>query len=99
MLLARNRFVFGCPGTCPNGGGRSKRDGGYEMVEPGTPGSFVARIWLEGEPGNNPTWRGHIRHVQGEEEGYFQNLSEMKAFLEKISGVPMPATDKTEEDG
>ncbi|MDP6688531.1 MAG: hypothetical protein QF384_03440 [Alphaproteobacteria bacterium] len=68
------------------------------MVEPGTPGSFVARIWLEGEPGNNPTWRGHIRHVQGEEEGYFQNLTEMKAFLEKVSGVPLPMQDKAEAD-
>jgi hypothetical protein len=69
------------------------------MVEPGTPGSFVARIWLEGEPGNNPTWRGHIQHVQGEEESYFQNLAEMKEFLERISGVPLLAEDQEETDG
>ena len=68
------------------------------MVEPGPPGSFVARIWLEGEPGNNPTWRGHIRHVQSEEEGYFQSLSEMKAFLERISGIPLPAEDATKPE-
>jgi len=58
------------------------------MVEPGTLGSFVVRIWLEGAPGNNPIWRGHIQHVQGEEDRYFQNLSEMQEFLERISGVP-----------
>jgi hypothetical protein len=69
------------------------------MVEPKTSGSFVARIWLEGEPENNPTWRGHIQHVQGEEERYFKNLSEMREFLERISGIPLPAKDKTETDG
>jgi hypothetical protein len=69
------------------------------MVESGTPESFVARIWLEGDPGNNPTWRGHIQHVQGEEESYFQNLAEMKEFLERISGVPLLATDQEETDG
>ena len=64
------------------------------MVGPGTQGSFVVRIWLEGESAHNPTWRGHIRHVQGEEEGYLQTLSEMKEFLERISGVPLPAKKK-----
>ena len=59
----------------------------------------MARIWLEGEPENNPTWRGHIQHVQGEEERYFKNLSEMREFLERISGIPLPAKDKTETDG
>ncbi len=63
------------------------------MTELGTPGSFVARIWLEGEPGSNLTWRGHIQHVQGEEEIYFQNLLEMTEFLERISGVPVPAEE------
>ncbi|GBE44176.1 hypothetical protein BMS3Bbin10_02266 [bacterium BMS3Bbin10] len=69
------------------------------MVGPGTQGSFVVRIWLEGESADNPIWRGHIRHVQGEEETYFQSLSEMKEFLERISGVPLPAKDKAETDG
>ncbi|MDP6885028.1 MAG: hypothetical protein QF830_12905 [Rhodospirillales bacterium] len=69
------------------------------MVETGTPESFVARIWLEGEPGNNPTWRGHIQHVQGEEESYFQSLAEMKEFLERISGVSLLAKNKAETDG
>ncbi len=52
--------------------------------------SFVARIWLE--PGNNggSTWRGHIRHVQGEEEEYFQDLMTMRDFLSRVSGVTGP---------
>ncbi len=66
------------------------------MVGPGTQGSFVVRIWLEGESASNPIWRGHIRHVQGEEESYFKNLSEMKEFLERISGVPLPEDEKVE---
>jgi len=63
------------------------------MVEPGARGSFVARIWLEGEPDRDPTWRGHIQHVQGEDEAYFQNLSEMKKFLERVSGVAVPTEE------
>lgn len=66
------------------------------MVDSGIPGSFVARIWLEGETDKYPTWRGHIRHVQGDEESYFQNLSELKEFLEQTSGVPLPEKDKVE---
>jgi len=69
---------------------------GSNMAGPGTQGSFVVRIWLEGESREDPTWRGHIRHVQGEDESYFQNLTEMKEFLERISGVPLPANDKVE---
>lgn len=61
------------------------------MVEIEQGGSFVARIWLEGSSGQTATWRGHVRHVQGEEECYFQNISAMQAFLEQISGVPFPA--------
>ncbi len=69
------------------------------MVGPGTQGSFVVRIWLEGESVDDPTWRGHIRHVQGEEESYFQNLSEMKEFLERISGVPLPVKERRSPAG
>jgi hypothetical protein len=69
------------------------------MVNPRTLGSFVVRIWLEGEPENNPTWRGHVQHVQGEEESYFQNLSELREFLEHTSGVSLPAEDPTQRNG
>lgn len=52
--------------------------------------SFVASIWLE--PGNDggTTWRGHIRHVQSEEEEYFKDLMEMREFLGRVSGVAGP---------
>ena len=53
--------------------------------------SFVARVWLESTADEDQKWRGHIQHVQGPEEIYFQDLSEMSAFLEMISGVPCPA--------
>ena len=52
--------------------------------------SFVARIWLELGDNGDTTWRGHIRHVQGEEEEYFQDLMEMRGFLSRVSGVPGP---------
>ena len=67
------------------------------MVEPGKHGSFVGRIWLEGS-NESAIWRGHLRHVQGEEECYFQSVSAMKEFLERISGVPFPVTNDAEED-
>lgn len=68
------------------------------MVEPGALGSFVARIWLEGEAGNDPTWRGRIQHVQGEEECTFENLMEMREFLERVSGVPLPTGYEADMD-
>ena len=52
--------------------------------------SFVARLWLEGGTDENPLWRGHIRHVQGEEEAYFQDLERMSDFIEQVSNVPGP---------
>lgn len=53
--------------------------------------SFVARVWLERTADKDPKWRGHIQHVQGPEEIYFQDLTEMSEFLELVSGVPGPA--------
>jgi hypothetical protein len=64
---------------------------GNRMVGPGTQGSFVVRIWLEGESIDNPIWRGHIRHVQGEEEEYFQDLMEMREFLGRVSETTGPS--------
>ena len=49
--------------------------------------SFVARIWLERTDDEKPRWRGHIQHIQGQEETYFQDLAEMSEFMEEISGV------------
>lgn len=53
--------------------------------------SFVARIWLEPGDNGDVTWRGHIRHVQGSEEEYFQDLMKMREFLARVSGVAGPA--------
>lgn len=55
--------------------------------------SFVARIWLEHAEGQEPRWRGHIQHIQGPEETYFQALSEMSEFLEKVCGLRGPRCD------
>lgn len=52
--------------------------------------SFVARIWLEDGDKGESRWRGHIRHVQGEEEEYFQDLMEMRDFLGRVSGMKGP---------
>jgi len=49
--------------------------------------SFVARIWLEHTDDEVPKWRGHIQHIQGQEETYFQDLTEMSAFMEQVSGI------------
>jgi hypothetical protein len=57
--------------------------------------SFVARIWLEGEPDANPIWRGRIQHVQSNQEAYFQDLGEMSAFIERVARIPGPkATER-----
>ena len=52
--------------------------------------SFVARIWLERAADEESKWRGHIQHIQGREELYFQDLAEMSEFLEQVSGIPGP---------
>lgn len=62
------------------------------MAGQGTLDSFVARIWLERGSNGEPVWRGHVRHVQGDRETYFQNLGGMNEFIEKISGVPGPSS-------
>lgn len=70
------------------------------MVGSQTVESFVARIWLERAEGQDPKWRGHIQHIQGSEEIYFQSLAEVSEFLERVSGVQGPACatgQRTEE--
>ena len=63
----------------------------YTMVRSQVTQSFVARIWLEQAVDEEPQWRGHIQHIQGREEVYFQDLAEMSEFLEQVSGIPGPA--------
>lgn len=69
------------------------------MAKQRDPNSFVARIRLERETSGNPIWRGHIRHVQGEQETYFQDLAEMKEFLERVSGVAGPSLTAQAQEG
>ena len=47
--------------------------------------SFVARIWLERGQNGEPVWRGHIQHVQSGEERHFLKLTEMCAFMERLT--------------
>jgi hypothetical protein len=60
------------------------------MVGEHSKDSFVARFWLEDGDTGDTTWRGHIRHVQGEEEEYFRDLMEMREFLGRVSGMKGP---------
>ncbi len=59
------------------------------MVGPEIQDSFVVRFWLEDASEGQRIWRGHVQSVRGEEEHYFQKLSDLEAFLERVSGVPM----------
>ena len=54
--------------------------------------SFVARIWLEAETDGDTIWRGHVRHVQSNDEAYFQDLKTLNEFLAQVSGVTGPQT-------
>ncbi len=54
--------------------------------------SFVARIWLEAGTNGDPIWRGHVRHVQSNDETYFQDLKTLNEFLALVSGVTGPHT-------
>lgn len=53
--------------------------------------SFVSRIWLEAGTDGDAIWRGHVRHVQSNEEAYFQDLGILNEFLARVSGVTGPA--------
>ena len=60
------------------------------MVGEHSQDSFVARLWLEDGNEGGRTWRGHVRHVQGETEEYFQDLLELRDFLGRVSGMEGP---------
>jgi len=60
------------------------------MVGEHSKDSFVARLWLEDGNRGETTWRGHVRHVQGEEEEYFQDLLELREFLGRVSEMEGP---------
>jgi len=52
--------------------------------------SFVARIWLEPGPAGPGAWRGRIQHVQSGQHAYFQDIKQMREFLEGVAGAPFP---------
>ena len=69
------------------------------MTKQQHPNSFVARIWLERGSNGDPIWRGHIKHVQGHEETYFQDLGGISEFLKRVTGVPgLGSTRRRGED-
>jgi len=52
--------------------------------------SFVARIWIESGTNGDPIWRGHVRHVQSNDEAFFLDLKGLNEFLTQVSGVTGP---------
>jgi hypothetical protein len=46
--------------------------------------SFVIRVWLEhpGHDSDDGLWRGQITHIPGGERKYFDDLTEIPAFIE-----------------
>lgn len=53
--------------------------------------SFVARIWLESGPNGDPSWRGHVQHVQSSRAAFFEDLRALQTFVEGVSGIAGPA--------
>lgn len=53
--------------------------------------SFVARFWLEEGARRTLSWRGKVKHIQGDRQVYFDSLEELVGFLQEVSGVPVPA--------
>lgn len=53
--------------------------------------SFVARIWLESGPNGDPSWRGHVQHVQSSRAAFFEDLRALQTFVEGVSGITGPA--------
>jgi hypothetical protein len=43
--------------------------------------SFVVRIWAEETDLGRPGWRGHIIHVLGNEDRYFDELQAIPEFI------------------
>lgn len=57
-------------------------NGSTAMPENSQPyASFLVRIWRE--PGDPPTWRGSIQHVQSGHKCYFQSLERPMRFIEE----------------
>ncbi len=60
--------------------------------------SFITRIWLERAHNGDSVWRGHIRHVQGPEQKYFEQVREMLDFIQTVTGVSCSGMVKDRRD-
>lgn len=53
----------------------------------------MARIWLESGPNGDPSWRGHVQHVQSRRAAYFEDLHALQTFVEGVSGITGPTLE------
>lgn len=44
---------------------------------------FTQELWQDAQGEPHVQWRGHIRHVQGDEEGRFTDFAEAVAFIQR----------------
>jgi hypothetical protein len=44
--------------------------------------SFIVRLWIDGGQVRNSGWRGCVEAVNTEEKVYFDNLPDLRQFLE-----------------
>lgn len=79
--------------------GKSASAGASVMVTESIAASFVARIWLEEGPNGKPRWRGHVRHVQTDRGGFFDDLQKLRSIVEELSGVAGPALQANRRRG
>jgi hypothetical protein len=58
--------------------------------------SFVIRMWLEAgfAAAAQPHWRGHITHVPDGRQRHFEDLDDMKAFIQSFLQAASPPRDE-----
>lgn len=44
---------------------------------------FTQELWEDAQQEPHVRWRGHIRHVQGEEENRFTDFAEAASFMQR----------------
>jgi hypothetical protein len=48
--------------------------------------SFVVRIWWEDQDDMRPTWRGWAQHAASGESRYFDQMTDLLAFIDDLAG-------------
>jgi hypothetical protein len=48
--------------------------------------SFVVRIWWEHQDEATPTWRGWAQHAASGESRYFDQITDLLAFIDDVAG-------------